>query len=122
MKRQLFMTCCAAVFLAMMAWGPSSGTAGDKADKAHPELSEEEMYVACADCHQEATPDVYRQWYDSPHGIAMVKCYQCHGTFETFRLTPTRQDCAVCHVKMVEKCPADRDCWDCHSPHTFKTR
>ncbi len=122
MQRQMFVTCCVMVFFAMMVWGASPGAAGDKSVNGHPELSEEEMYVACADCHQEATPDVYKEWYGSAHGIAMVKCYQCHGTFETFRLTPSREDCAVCHAKMLEKCPKDKDCWKCHSPHAFKTR
>lgn len=50
-----------------------------KSEKAiHPELSEQEMLMACADCHREATPDIEKEWYDSVHGIAMVKCYQCH--------------------------------------------
>ncbi len=89
------------------------------AAEQHPELKSNEMYVACADCHKEATPEVFKQWYSSVHGIAMVKCYQCHGTFETFRLTPTRENCAVCHKQMVDKCPVDKDCWQCHTPHAF---
>jgi len=90
--------------------------AGDR----HPELEPGEMYISCSDCHREATPEVYSQWYDSLHGLAMVKCYQCHGTFETFRLTPEKSTCASCHEKMVEKCPKNKDCWQCHVPHTFK--
>ena len=95
--------------------GPCLAAAGDR----HPELEPGEMYIACSDCHKEATPEVYSQWYDSRHGLAMVKCYQCHGTFETFRLTPTKLDCASCHEKMVRKCPQDKPCWQCHVPHTF---
>ncbi|BHH84891.1 cytochrome c3 family protein [Desulforhopalus sp. 52FAK] len=88
----------------------------------HPELSEQEMYIACSDCHKEATPEVESQWFKSSHGIAMVKCYQCHGTFETFKVTPTKSDCAVCHVDQLEKCAKaeDKACWDCHVPHVFK--
>lgn len=86
---------------------------------SHPELSEQEMLIACADCHKDATPEVEKQWFDSVHGIAMVKCYQCHGTFETFKVTPTKADCATCHANMLEKCPQDKPCWECHVPHSF---
>ena len=88
----------------------------------HPELSEQEMLIDCASCHKESTPEVHQQWYDSVHGIAMVKCYQCHGTFETFTVTPTRENCATCHANMMEKCPADKPCWECHVPHEFKAK
>lgn len=88
----------------------------------HPELSEQEMLMACSDCHKEATPELEKQWYDSLHGIAMVKCYQCHGTFETFKVTPSKEDCATCHANMIDKCPKDKSCWECHVPHSFKTK
>ncbi|WP_163340441.1 cytochrome c3 family protein [Desulfopila sp. IMCC35008] len=88
----------------------------------HPELTEQEMLMDCAECHKEATPEVEKEWFDSVHGIAMVKCYQCHGTFETFRLTPTKQDCATCHTNMLDKCPQEKPCWECHVPHSFKNK
>jgi len=90
--------------------------------QVHPELSKQEKYIDCAQCHTEATPQVHQEWFASLHGLAMVKCYQCHGTFETFRVTPTRQDCASCHENMMKKCPQDKACWQCHIPHTFKTK
>ena len=96
---------------------PVTGTS-EKA--VHPELSEQEMLMACSDCHRETTPDLEKEWFDSVHGLAMVKCYQCHGTFETFKVTPEREDCATCHADMLEKCPADKPCWECHVPHSFK--
>ena len=96
--------------------------ASDKEKNVHPELSEQEMLVACADCHSEATPDVQKEWYDSLHGIAMVKCYQCHGTFGDFTVTPSRQNCGTCHNNMLEKCPSDKPCWECHVPHSFKEK
>jgi len=109
----------AAVAAAMViCW--STGAAAKPA--SHPQLDEQEMYIPCSQCHREATPEVYSQWYNSAHGIAMVKCYQCHGTFETFRLTPDRSSCASCHEKMLRKCPADKACWQCHRPHTFKRK
>jgi len=90
--------------------------------RTHPKLTEQEKYIACAQCHAEATPELHQEWFNSRHGIAMVKCYQCHGTFESFRVTPKRQDCAVCHEDMMKKCPQDKACWQCHLPHGFKTK
>ena len=112
------------VTLSMIALLFTSATVmADKSEKAvHPELSEQEMYISCSDCHKEATPEIEKQWYDSSHGIAMVKCYQCHGTFETFKVTPAKTDCAVCHADQLEKCPKDKACWDCHVPHVFKAK
>jgi hypothetical protein len=86
----------------------------------HPKITEQEKLIDCAECHQQATPEVYKQWFDSLHGIGMVKCYQCHGTFENFKVTPTVSACASCHANMVEKCPKDKPCWTCHAPHSFK--
>jgi hypothetical protein len=88
----------------------------------HPELSEQEMLTPCADCHREATPEVEKEWFNSLHGIAMVKCYQCHGTFGDFVVTPSRENCATCHLDMMEKCSKDKPCWECHIPHSFKEK
>ena len=94
---------------------------GQNNKDSHPELSEQEMLIACVDCHRENTPDIEKEWYDSVHGIAMVKCYQCHGTFETFQVSPTKEDCATCHKDMLGKEGAkDKACWECHVPHSFK--
>ena len=95
---------------------------GQTEKSSHPELSEQEMLMDCADCHRETTPDLEKEWFNSLHGIAMVKCYMCHGTFETFTVTPTRDNCATCHADMLEKCPADKPCWECHVPHSFKEK
>ena len=93
---------------------------GQNENDIHPELSEQEMLVACSDCHREETPDIEKEWYNSLHGIAMVKCYQCHGTFETFVVSPGKDNCATCHLDMLEKCSKDKACWECHVPHSFK--
>ncbi len=90
--------------------------------QSHPDLSEQEMYIACSDCHKESTPELQKEWYDSSHGIAMIKCYQCHGTFETFKVTPSKSDCATCHADQLEKCSKDKECWECHVPHSFKKK
>lgn len=93
-----------------------------QAKPTHPELSAQEKYIDCAQCHAETTPQVYQEWFASRHDLAMVKCYQCHGTFESFHVTPSRQDCAACHENMMKKCPQDKPCWQCHIPHTFKLK
>jgi len=88
----------------------------------HPRLSAQEMLIDCAECHKTVTPDVEKEWFNSLHGIAMVKCYQCHGTFETFAVTPSRETCAVCHRDMMKKCSQEKSCWECHAPHTFTAK
>lgn len=109
---------CRYLLALVLVTGCAVATAAEK-KKTHPELSEQEKLIACEQCHEENTPELHKQWFDSRHGMAMVKCYQCHGTFETFRVTPTRRDCAVCHENMMHKCPQDKACWQCHIPHTF---
>lgn len=86
----------------------------------HPELEPEERYIACSQCHQEVTPELYEEWHSSLHGIGMVKCYQCHGTFENFRVIPQVQECAVCHENTAPHYPENALCWSCHVPHSFK--
>jgi hypothetical protein len=85
----------------------------------HPPLSEQDMLIACQDCHAQATSQVYQQWYQSGHGIATVKCYQCHGTFEGLRAEPSLDACAVCHARQWEHAEG-KTCWQCHPAHTFK--
>lgn len=117
-------TILSGLFLALLGFALLAVTAvaGDKEKKGHPQLSAQEMLTDCADCHREATPTVEKEWFDSKHGIAMVKCYQCHGTFESFTVTPTRATCATCHADMLKKCSQDKECWECHAPHTFKEK
>jgi len=85
----------------------------------HPELTEQEQYIACADCHKTETPEIYEQWFQSGHGIGMVKCYQCHGTYEDLQVVPETANCAVCHSGEFHRTPADSQCWTCHPAHTF---
>lgn len=114
----LYLRCAVALAAVVFLSASINLSAGEKA--THPDLSEQEMLVACAECHREATPEVEKEWYDSLHGIAMVKCYQCHGTFESFAVTPNRENCGTCHTDMLAKCPDNKPCWECHIPHSFK--
>jgi hypothetical protein len=96
---------------------PAPAKQGVAAD--HPQLTAQEMLVACNECHMEATPDLYAEWYGSTHGIGFVKCYQCHGTFEQMMTTPRNSDCAVCHAGMLGEHTGSQACWQCHPAHTF---
>jgi hypothetical protein len=115
-----WLTRCLIALVVLVACSSLALAAGKKGK--HPKLSKQEQYIACEQCHAESTPDLHKQWFDSRHGVAMVKCYQCHGTFETFRVTPKRSDCAACHENMMKKCPQNKDCWQCHLPHAFKVK
>lgn len=120
MKRRKGVLLSACLFL-----GVAVGTLFAQAKATHPELSEEEQYVACRDCHREVTEDIYQDWYNSVHGIANVRCYQCHGTLEEFYVTPPVFKCASCHSKEVShmKVPeglGKATCWTCHPVHRFQ--
>ncbi len=87
--------------------------------QTHPELTEQEKLIACSQCHKDVTPEIYNEWYSSVHGIANVKCFQCHGTFESFHVTPQMKKCEACHAREVAHAPKGRSCWDCHPSHKF---
>jgi len=77
----------------------------------------------CRVCHQQTTPQVYKEWAHSKHAVANVRCFQCHGTLEDFYKTPPIEKCAACHYHEVEtmqkKAPGFK-CWTCHTPHVFE--
>jgi hypothetical protein len=118
-EKKIFSAGLVLVILALLIFSVPPVTGKPEMEK-HPELTEQEMLIACSDCHKDVSPELEEEWYTSVHGIAMVKCYQCHGTFESFKVTPSRADCAVCHADMLEKCQKDKQCWECHIPHSFK--
>jgi hypothetical protein len=114
---------CAGLLLSGVAFAVEAKKAAQAAAAAtHPELTAQEKLIDCAECHKEATPELEKQWYDSGHGLAMVKCYQCHGTAEKLALTPPLETCAACHAEQINKCPQDKTCWQCHIPHSFAAK
>ena len=42
-------------------------------------LDSPEAMADCYECHLKATPKVAQDWYESKHGIQLVKCFMCHG-------------------------------------------
>ena len=85
----------------------------------HPQLSEQETYIACSDCHRDVTPEIVDQWWGSGHGIGNVKCYQCHGTYENMMRVPDMANCAICHEAQVSGHAEGKTCWQCHPAHGF---
>ncbi len=121
MKKQISRLCMLFIAIVMVcacAAGTSKKATAMKTG-GHPELSAQEKLTPCATCHKDATPEVYNQWYDSVHGIANVKCYQCHGTYEDLKASPDETNCAACHSAQYQKRPKDKKCWDCHPAHHF---
>ncbi len=86
----------------------------------HSALSQSEKRQPCYECHKEVTPDIYEEWYNSRHGIAHVRCFQCHGGYDDLKVVPDVAQCSVCHMEVMDRCPKDRPCWSCHSAHEFK--
>ncbi|OQY19003.1 MAG: hypothetical protein B6I36_05410 [Desulfobacteraceae bacterium 4572_35.1] len=84
----------------------------------HPTLTEQEKLLPCFECHKDVTPEIYSDWYNSAHGIANVKCYQCHGTFEELTKVPAVDSCSFCHAAEMEHADTT-PCWACHLTHKF---
>ena len=126
MKTGIRMKIVTLLAISLLAGGVAFGAAGKKPSAQptpiHPALSAEEMLIECAECHKAATPEIEKEWYNSKHGLAMVKCYQCHGGFGNFTVTPSRDTCAACHAGQLTKCPQNKACWQCHIPHTFAAK
>ena len=77
------------------------GTAENPA--LHPEVEGAVTADACDVCHQDVTPAVYKNWYNSDHGMMNVKCFVCHGsTGDDFSTKPGLDRCVGCHADHVE--------------------
>lgn len=103
-----------ALLLALPALaGPARGRAG------HPDVRGEQE---CATCHRTGTPDAFKAWEDSRHGLSLVKCVACHGsTGNDFRARPDASGCRACHAAQVEGLAGRpvKDCFACHAPHSL---
>ncbi len=117
MKKQVLVLLALATLVVLAACSSMLPTA---TKAGHPSLSEQDMLIACSDCHREVTPTVYSEWYDSTHGIGNVKCYQCHGTYENLQVTPDMvQSCGSCHTDKLGEHTGKQTCWECHDVHSF---
>lgn len=81
----------------------------------------------CYECHAKATPKVAQDWFESKHGVMLVKCFVCHGQPDgkgsiPFSVDPdVNQTCRKCHdpsIQMMEaKYGLDPQCNGCHPFH-----
>ena len=81
----------------------------------------------CYTCHQKVTPRVAQNWYESKHGVALMKCFVCHGQPDgkgsiPFAVVPDAATvCRKCHepamIRMAKKFGVDPNCYECHPFH-----
>ena len=86
----------------------------------------ESMQGDCYGCHLKATPRVAQEWYESKHGVMLVRCQTCHGLPDgsgsiPFSAAPGKDICARCHSAAIESMEAKfgrrDDCSTCHPYH-----
>lgn len=87
----------------------------------------EDQQIDCYGCHQKVSPKVAQNWYESKHGMDLVKCALCHGSPDNKGAIPfsAKPDpdvvCVRCHdpaIKtMKDKFGLRADCYSCHPFH-----
>ena len=89
-------------------------------------LDSPQMAGDCYACHVKATPRVAQEWYESKHGVTLVRCQTCHGMPDgkgslPFTRTPGVEGCARCHSLSISRMEAKfgkrNDCSSCHPYH-----
>ena len=89
-------------------------------------LDDPERMGDCYGCHVKATPRIAQQWYESKHGITLVRCQTCHGEPDgkgaiPFTRRPGVEICARCHSLSIDRMEAKfgkrDDCSTCHPYH-----
>lgn len=89
-------------------------------------LDAPQMAGDCYGCHVKATPRVAQEWYESKHGVTLVRCQTCHGMPDgkgslPFTRQPGVEVCARCHslsiARMEAKFGKRDDCSSCHPYH-----
>lgn len=108
-------------YFAYMAWAfPETRCEAAK------HLAAGEMEGDCYGCHVKATPAVAQQWYESKHGVTLVRCQTCHGLPDgqgaiQFTRQPGADICAKCHSLAMQRMEAKfgrrGDCSSCHPYH-----
>jgi hypothetical protein len=81
----------------------------------------------CYDCHIKATPKISQDWYESKHGVMLVKCFVCHGQPDgkgsvPYAVNPdVNLTCRKCHDpsvnRMEHKYGLNLNCNSCHPYH-----
>lgn len=85
-----------------------------------------EMEGDCYTCHMKATARIAQEWFESKHGVVLVRCQTCHGLPDGSGAIPfTRQPgvdiCAKCHSLAIQQMEAKfgetGNCMTCHPRH-----
>ncbi|RUM37553.1 MAG: hypothetical protein DSY50_00010 [Desulfobulbus sp.] len=81
----------------------------------------------CYACHKIATPKIAQNWYESKHGMILVKCFVCHGQPDgkgsiPWTVSPDpKAVCQKCHdpamKRMEAKFGVKLNCVKCHPFH-----
>ena len=117
MKAKIYLL-TAFLAVAVIAYGFASATAPAK-DK-HPDV---DWTIGCTECHEEMTPEVFKDWQGSKHGEMNFGCYICHGDGqETFYKKGKDDQCLGCHAaqEVNFKKSVAKTCFTCHKGHTLK--
>ena len=89
-------------------------------------LDAPQMEGDCYSCHMKTTAKVAQEWYESKHGVTLVRCQTCHGMPDgkgslPFTRNPGKDVCARCHSLAIERMEAkfgrSDDCASCHPHH-----
>ena len=90
-------------------------------------LKSPDAQADCFNCHIKTTPKVAQDWYESKHGVILVKCFVCHGQPDgkgsvPYAVSPNIDTtCRKCHDpsinKMEKKYGLVGDCYLCHPFH-----
>ena len=90
-------------------------------------LDSPEALADCYECHQKATPKVAQDWYESKHGVQLVKCFMCHGQPDGQGALPFAANpdptvtCQRCHDPSIQRMTArfglEKNCAECHPFH-----
>lgn len=81
----------------------------------------------CYECHKKATPRIAQDWLESKHGVALMKCFVCHGQTDGKGSVPwavvpdPKTVCRKCHEPAMKRMEAkfglEPDCFKCHPFH-----
>jgi hypothetical protein len=90
-------------------------------------LDSPEALADCYECHKKATPKVAQDWYESKHGVQLVKCFMCHGQPDGKGALPYAANpdpdvtCQRCHDPSIQRMTAkfglSKSCGECHPFH-----
>ena len=109
------------IVIALVVW-VSSAWAGQIKHLVAPDSAAD-----CYACHKKATPIIAENWYESKHGVILVKCFVCHGQPDGQGSVPWAVSpdpkivCTKCHDPAIKRMKAKfglaPKCYTCHPFH-----